>query len=230
MLERFNVRFVHFLGEPAPQCVQRPDIADARLALEQSVDVGDGVQRIRVIKGCAFRELDIDVEGICAGQLDVEAVAGLHRPLPVRHLVRQPVTRLQLGIAHREHDNDKKAQQRVKARPCDHADRDPAAQPAQPVERRVHVPDRCDECGLVADEQDAKQRHAHETATSATTTAIRPASPNVRIRSEDENCSAMNDTPAVAWVSTQAGPTISKALRNAVNLSSPRAGGRGRQR
>jgi len=93
LLERFDVRFVHFLGEPAPQRVERPDIADPRLTLEQGVDVGNCVQRVRVIKRGAFRELDIDVEGVCAGQLDVEAVAGLHRPLPVRHLVRQPVSR-----------------------------------------------------------------------------------------------------------------------------------------
>ena len=31
----------------------------------------------------------------------------------------------------------------------------------------------------------------------------------------------MNDIPAVAWVSTQAGPAIRSALRKAVNLSSP---------
>ena len=31
----------------------------------------------------------------------------------------------------------------------------------------------------------------------------------------------MNEIPAVAWVSTQAGPAISSALRKAVNLSSP---------
>ena len=36
--------------------------------------------------------------------------------------------------------------------------------------------------------------------------AARPASPNLRIRSESENCSAMNEMPAVPWVSTQAGP------------------------
>ena len=53
------------------------------------------------------------------------------------------------------------------------------------------------------------------------TVAIRPASPKVRIRSELENCSAMNERPAVPWVSTQAGPTTSTALRNAWYLLSP---------
>ena len=51
--------------------------------------------------------------------------------------------------------------------------------------------------------------------------AISPASPKVRIRSELENISAMNEMPAVPWVSTQAGPTTSTALRNAWYLSSP---------
>jgi hypothetical protein len=41
------------------------------------------------------------------------------------------------------------------------------------------------------------------------------------MRSECENINAMNETPAVACVSTQAGPTISSALRKAVTLSSP---------
>ena len=51
--------------------------------------------------------------------------------------------------------------------------------------------------------------------------AARPASPKVRIRSESENCSARKDIPAVAWVSTQAGPTTRTALRKAENRSSP---------
>ena len=51
--------------------------------------------------------------------------------------------------------------------------------------------------------------------------AISPASPKVRIRSELENISAMNEMPAVPWVSTQAGPTTSTALRNAWYLLSP---------
>ena len=59
------------------------------------------------------------------------------------------------------------------------------------------------------------------TASSAITVAIRPASPNVRIASELENCNAMNEIPAVPCVSTQAGPTTSTASRNAVYLSLP---------
>ena len=62
---------------------------------------------------------------------------------------------------------------------------------------------------------------SESTAISAMMVAASPASPNLRIRSESENCSAMNDMPAVPWVSTQAGPTTSTAFLNAVYLSWP---------
>jgi hypothetical protein len=42
--------------------------------------------------------------------------------------------------------------------------------------------------------------------------AMKPASPKLRIRSELENCKATKDSAAVAWVRTQAGPTINIAL------------------
>jgi len=43
----------------------------------------------------------------------------------------------------------------------------------------------------------------------------------LRINSESENCRAMNEMPAVPWVSTQAGPTTSTAFLKAVYLSCP---------
>ena len=51
--------------------------------------------------------------------------------------------------------------------------------------------------------------------------AIKPASPNERIKSELENCNATKDSAAVAWVKTQAGPTTSIELRNASYLVRP---------
>ena len=51
--------------------------------------------------------------------------------------------------------------------------------------------------------------------------AIRPAWPNVRIRSDVENCKAMKDRAAVTWVKTQAGPTIKIAFFKASYLSWP---------
>ena len=59
------------------------------------------------------------------------------------------------------------------------------------------------------------------TVTRAITVAMIPASAKVRIRSEFENSSATKERPAVAWVSTQAGPTTRMALRNASALLSP---------
>src|SRR5438270_195590 len=59
------------------------------------------------------------------------------------------------------------------------------------------------------------------TVSRAMIVAKSPASPNARMRSDCENRSAMNDRPAVACVSTQAGPTIASTLRKAVYLSSP---------
>ena len=59
------------------------------------------------------------------------------------------------------------------------------------------------------------------TPISAITVAARPASPKVRIKSELENCSARNESPAVPCVSTQAGPTTITAWRNASYLFSP---------
>jgi hypothetical protein len=53
------------------------------------------------------------------------------------------------------------------------------------------------------------------TANMAIRVATRPASPNVLIRSDSENCSAMKESAAVACVSTHAGPTTSMALQNA---------------
>ncbi len=62
---------------------------------------------------------------------------------------------------------------------------------------------------------------SESTAISAMMVAANPASPNFRISSESENCRAMNEMPAVPWVSTQAGPTTSTALVKAVSLSWP---------
>ena len=59
------------------------------------------------------------------------------------------------------------------------------------------------------------------TAASATIVAMKPASPKLRMRSELENCKATKDRAAVAWVRTQAGPTIKIALVKASNLFSP---------
>src|SRR5258707_3438548 len=59
------------------------------------------------------------------------------------------------------------------------------------------------------------------TATSATTVAMMPASPKVRINSELANSREKKDRPAVACVSTQAGPAMRMASRKASYLLWP---------
>src|ERR1019366_2552323 len=59
------------------------------------------------------------------------------------------------------------------------------------------------------------------TAASARTVAMTPASPKLRIRSDSEKSKAVKETAAVAWVKTQAGPTIKIAFFKASYLSWP---------
>ena len=184
--------------------------------------LGDHGQRLRRVERLSLGELDQHVDRIGAGQLHVEPLAGFDRLLACRAPDRQGGSAAELRIAERQADRPREADETVEAGRRHHAHRDPAAEPAQHVERLVHAFDAGDEARLVAHQQDAEQRHAASAPPRGrSASAIRPASPKVRIRSECENCKAMKETPAVAWVSTQAGPTISSALRKAVNLSSP---------
>ena len=59
------------------------------------------------------------------------------------------------------------------------------------------------------------------TVASAMSEATKPASPKARIVSESEERRPRKDSPAVAWVSTQAGPATRIASRNAVQRSFP---------
>ncbi len=60
------------LGEPAPQRLQRPDVADAGLLLDDRMHVGDGGERLGRVERGALRELDQHVDRIGAGELGVE--------------------------------------------------------------------------------------------------------------------------------------------------------------
>ena len=80
----------------------------------------------------------------------------------VGHLFGQPVAGLELRVAERQSADDQQADQRVEAGPRHHADRDPRADLAQNVQRIVHVSDRRDEFGFVADEQDPQQGYAQK--------------------------------------------------------------------
>src|SRR5262249_20211928 len=100
-LERVDVRFVELFGEPTPKRIERPDIADALLMLEQRMNLGDHRQRLGCVERSALRKLDIDLERIGPGQLYVQTLAGLDRLLSIRYLVGEAITRVQLRIANR---------------------------------------------------------------------------------------------------------------------------------
>jgi len=148
-------------SQPLAQRVQGPDVADAGLVLEERMDVVNNRQSFRRIQR-SLRKLDVNVERICAGQFEVKTMAGLDGLFAVRHLLGQPIACLELRVAERQSADDQQADQRVEAGPCHHADCDPPAEPAQNVQRIVHVSDRRDEFGFIADEQDAQQGHTHQ--------------------------------------------------------------------
>ena len=74
--------------------------------LDDVVDVGDRLQRLRRIKRFALRELDQHVDRLRAGELCVETIAGGDRLLAIRHLIGEAITRLQFGIDDAESRND----------------------------------------------------------------------------------------------------------------------------
>ena len=123
LLENRDVAFAGLLGEPAAQCLERPDIADALLLLEKRMDAGDHVQRLRRIERRARRKLDQHVNRIGARQFDIQALARRDRPLPIRNLIGQPVSRLEVGVVHTQPDDDDKTQETVKPRSTDHRHR-----------------------------------------------------------------------------------------------------------
>ena len=86
------------LGEPAAQGLDRPDIADARLGLDDGVNVADHLQHVGVVERLALGPIDHDVKRIGAGQLLVELLGGSHGLLAIGHLVGQAIARRQRGV------------------------------------------------------------------------------------------------------------------------------------
>ena len=103
---------------------------------------------------------------------------------------------------------------------ADHAGGDETAKSAERVDREIwRLRPWSAKIALVAQEEIRPEASMRiRTAPRAMTVAIRPASPKLRISSELENSKAMNETAAVAWVRTQAGPTIKIAFRKASYL------------
>ena len=72
LLQRRDIGSACFLGEPAAQGFERPDVADAGRFLDHRVNFGDRLQRIRRIERGALGKFDQHIDRIGAGQLGVE--------------------------------------------------------------------------------------------------------------------------------------------------------------
>jgi hypothetical protein len=98
------------------------------------------------------------VHGVGAGELLIDPAGGAERLLPVRHLIRQPVTRLELQVGVPEHDEGCECNEGGCCRPTHHAVHDPANQRAQAIHKPIRRGPVARQRGLVADEEQAKQR------------------------------------------------------------------------
>src|SRR6476619_5407409 len=159
--------------------------------LQQRVDIGDHRQRFGSVKRCALRELNIDIERICPGQLEIQTPAGLNGLLAVGHLVCESIARLKLGVTDGQRGNHEQADQGIEPGACDHPYCDPATESAQHIQCGIHVSDRATNSASLRMRSTPSNGTPIKTATRATATATSPASPKVRMRSDDENCKAI---------------------------------------
>ena len=153
-------------GEPAAQAFQRPDVAEAGLRLDDVVGGGDDVEGFLVVETGAGRELDEHVDGIGAGELLVERLAGGDRLLLVGDLIGEAIARVEPGIDEGQADDDDQADQAVDQRVVRHAVGDPVAEAPEGIDAGVVAGDLRGEDGFLADQQHAEQRpeqdHRHQ--------------------------------------------------------------------
>ena len=101
------------LRQPAPQTIKRPHVAETSLLLQHRLCLPDHVERRLVEQVVAAIPLDHDVDGVGTGQLLVELAGRGERLLPIRHLIGQPVARLQRQCAAANSANSTKPIDRV---------------------------------------------------------------------------------------------------------------------
>src|SRR5262245_46675903 len=119
------------LNEPAPQCLQRPDIAHASLMFDDRMHLcnhGEGFGRV---ERSALWEFDQHVDWIGTSKFDVKLVARRHRLLSVWNLIGKLVSWFEAGVDDRETGHSGKANQTVNSGPADHTCRNPAAESPQ---------------------------------------------------------------------------------------------------
>ena len=135
MLQRRDVVAAGLFGEPAAQRFQRPDVTDAGRGFDHCVDLGDRLQRLRRVERSALGKFDQDIDRIGAGELGVETARRSHCLTFVRHLIGQPVARLQIGVDVAHAGDDDHGNQAEQPGTAHHAHRDPVAENAQ----RLHA-------------------------------------------------------------------------------------------
>ncbi len=124
--------------------------------------VGDGLKGLRGVERLALGKCDQHVDGIGAGELGVEPVACGNRLALVRHLVGEPVARLQIGVDDAEAADEEHRDQAEQAGPADHAHRDPVAEISQGLDAGIGALELDREDLLVAHEQHAEHRYERE--------------------------------------------------------------------
>ncbi len=92
-----------------------------------------------------------------ARELLVQPAGGRQRLLPIRHLIREPIARLELGMREREQGEECKADEGVEARMAHHPIDNPADEFAQPIHQGIRGRVILGESPLIADEEDGEQ-------------------------------------------------------------------------
>src|SRR6266850_5542659 len=161
-LQRRDVVAARLFRKPAAQGFKRPDVADAGRFLDHRVNFGDRLQRIRRIERGALGEFDQHVDRIGAGELGVKTARSRHRLPLVRHLIGEPIARLQRGVDEAEAGDEQQRKQAEQPGAADHAHRDPVAEIAQRLHAGIRALEFYGEDLLVADEQYAEHRHQRE--------------------------------------------------------------------
>ena len=146
-------RGVAGFGQPAAQTFQRPDVAEPGLRLQRAMRGADHRHHLGRKQRAAVLPLDHDVRRIGAGQLAVEPAGGFQRLLAVRHLIGEPVARLQGEMRRAEPDEQGEADQRESPRPVHDPVDNGANQPAEPIHGGIGGRACLRQARLVADEQ-----------------------------------------------------------------------------
>ena len=155
LLQCGDIRAAQLLGKPAPQCLDRPDIAHPRLLLHDRVHLVEHRKRLWIVRRGVGRQVDQHRDGVGPGELRIELMAGRDGLLLVRHLIREPVTGVQIGIGEPQPGDHDQADQAVNPWPGHDAQGNPVTEGAQRVHADIRSFDARGEDFLPPDQQNA---------------------------------------------------------------------------